>query len=707
MADPASPPRLIRFGVFEVDVRTGELRKQGLKVHLQDQPYEILTMLLERPGELVSREELRQKLWPDGTFVDFEHGLNKAVNKIREALGDSADNPRFVETLPRRGYRFIYPVDSVAPVSSPALEAAMRTSPLQRHFVALAACVVVIMLAFAAYWLMRPLPPPRVTNAVRIARLHGGTWFWPLLTDGVRLYFTDHLGDRSVTMQVPLVGGEAVPIPTPFRYAGAVDISLKRAELLVCGGDSWGLEMPLWVMPLVGGSPRRVGDIVGGGPWSPDGQRILYSKGSDLYLAKDDGTESRKLASAPGTINWAAWSPDGTTIRFSVYPKSGGGESVLYEVSAGGTDLRRLLPGWSRPSGVEVFGIWTPDGKYFIFSGSPDFTLVPRYDLWATREKAGLFRKPDRTPVRLTAGPIGYFSPLLSPDGKKLFAIGGLSHGELVRFEAKAQRFVPYLSGISASDVDFSRDGQWAAYVAWPEGTLWHSKVDGSERLQLTSPPLSVILPRWSPDGKQIAFMGQTPGKPWKIHLVSAAGGAPQQLIPGEREEADPQWSPDGNQLLFGRWPANPSEPVALHLLDLKASQVSTVPGSEGLRSPRWSYDGRYVAALGDGDRKLVLFDFKTHRQIELAKSKGGIGFQNWSRDGTSIYFWNVPTEGQAGIYRVRLSDRKLDRIVSDKELGRIFGASGDWVGLAPDDSPLVMRDVTLTEIYALDWEAP
>jgi Tol biopolymer transport system component len=159
--------------------------------------------------------------------------------------------------------------------------------------------------------------------------------------------------------------------------------------------------------------------------------------------------------------------------------------------------------------------------------------------------------------------------------------------------------------------------------------------------------------------------------------------------------------------LLFGRWPADPLEPIALHLLDLKTGHVSTIPGSEGLRSPRWSYDGRYIAALGDQDTTLVLFDFQTHRRVDLTKSLPGTGTQNWSRDGKSIYFWNVPTEGQTGIYRVRLSDRKLELVVTDKEVGRIFGASGDWVGLAPDDSPLVMRDISLTEIYALDWEAP
>jgi DNA-binding winged helix-turn-helix (wHTH) protein len=109
----ASAPGLIRSGIFELDLRSGELRKAGTRLNLQDQPFQILTALLERPDQLVTRDELRQRLWPTDTFVDFEHGLNAVVNRLRETLGDSVDTPRFIETVPRRGYRFIAPVEGV------------------------------------------------------------------------------------------------------------------------------------------------------------------------------------------------------------------------------------------------------------------------------------------------------------------------------------------------------------------------------------------------------------------------------------------------------------------------------------------------------------------------------------------------------------------------------------------------------------------
>src|SRR5438477_6921721 len=121
MQNESASSTIIRFGTFELDVRGGELRKQGVKIKLQDQPLRILEMLLAHPGQVVTREELRSRLWPSDTFVDFDHGLNKAINKLREAVGDSADAPRFVETVPKRGYRFLQPMTNAVPEASIAV----------------------------------------------------------------------------------------------------------------------------------------------------------------------------------------------------------------------------------------------------------------------------------------------------------------------------------------------------------------------------------------------------------------------------------------------------------------------------------------------------------------------------------------------------------------------------------------------------------
>lgn len=280
-----------------------------------------------------------------------------------------------------------------------------------------------------------------------------------------------------------------------------------------------------------------------------------------------------------------------------------------------------------------------------------------------------------------------------------------------MRYDAKSRQFTPYLGGISASEAAFSKDGEWACYVAFPEGTLWRSKLDGSQKLQLTVPPMMALLPRWSPDGKRVAFMGIMPGKAWKNYVVSADGGTPRQLIMDERNEADPQWAPDGNKILFGRLPAalapETGQTKALHLFDLTTNQVSTLPGSEGVFSPRWSPDGRYVAATDIDMHKLILFDFMTRQWSELAVFHDSLSWPNWSRDGTWIQVGGSPGGGEYGIYRVRLSDRKVERVVSSKEIGPTSGILGGWWGLAPDDSLLLMRDHSTTEVYALEWEAP
>jgi DNA-binding winged helix-turn-helix (wHTH) protein len=129
MTDP-QPARRYRFGVYEADAATGDLRRQGLRVKLNAQPFQVLCMMLERPGELLTREEISRELWPGGTFVDYEHGVNSAVNRIREALGDTAGNPRFVETLARRGYRFVAPVERIAPGEDPARPTSQSPSPV-------------------------------------------------------------------------------------------------------------------------------------------------------------------------------------------------------------------------------------------------------------------------------------------------------------------------------------------------------------------------------------------------------------------------------------------------------------------------------------------------------------------------------------------------------------------------------------------------
>ncbi len=295
-----------------------------------------------------------------------------------------------------------------------------------------------------------------------------------------------------------------------------------------------------------------------------------------------------------------------------------------------------------------------------------------------------------------------------SPDGKKLFMAGRQGRGELVRYDVRAQQFVSFLSGISAGELDFSRDGKWVAYVSYPDYTLWRSRVDGSDSLQLTLPPMSADLPRWSPDGSQIAFADSELGRPLKIFLVSNQGGTPQELLPETRNQIDPAWSPDGKHLAFGRiGVVGSTEKLALQVVDMITRQVSVIPGSENLFSPRWSPDGRYLAALPEDSKKLVLFDFKAGKWSDWINEPDAIGFPTWSRDGNYLYYDTISTDHPT-FRRVKVKQTRSELVLDLRDLNRYsLTLVGAWSGLAPDGSPIFVRDLSTDEIYSLDVELP
>src|ERR1700704_2005326 len=361
--------------------------------------------------------------------------------------------------------------------------------------------LALLVIAVFIYVRSRPLPQPKVSGYVPIT--HDGIPKYLGGTDGARLYLTE-FGSVGRIAQVASSGGEVAPISAPSPTMALLGVSPDGGTLLVA--DEVGqtaFHGPLWLLPVLGGSPRRLRDAAAqDAAWSPDGQTIVYADGHDLWLIKSDGSESHKLFTAPNQTFEPVWSPDGTVIRFRV----GGAfttRGTLWQVSVNGTDPHPLLPAWHTPPN-ECCGQWTPDGKYFVFQSEAN--------IWARAEKGNLLGKADTQPVQLTSGPMSFFSPLFSKDGKKLFVVGTLSRGELARYDTKSAAFVPFLSGISADSVSFSRDGKWVTYVSFPEGTLWRSKADGSQRIQLTYPPLSVRLPSWSPEGQQILFYAFSTG---------------------------------------------------------------------------------------------------------------------------------------------------------------------------------------------------
>ena len=522
--------------------------------------------------------------------------------------------------------------------------------------------------------------------------------FYPVVTDSARLYFTEvGKGDLRFA-HVSAAGSETSFVETPFRFPRMADISPDHSQVLVLGFNGSELESSLWTMPILGGPGRRVGGVEAhDATWTPEGN-IVYANGSDLYWTRADGSGTRKLISLEGVPFWLRLRPDGQLLRFSLRDP-GTDVLSLWEVSVDGTNLHPLLPAWNEPP-AECCGNWSPDGKYFAFQS----TRNGRSNIWMLQDTEH-FWSPKARPKQITAGPMNFLAPVFGGNGENLFVIGEQRRGELLRYDTKTRQFLPYLSGISADRLGFSRDEHSVAYVSYPDGTLWRSKIDGSQKQQLTFLPFTVHLPRWSPDGSRILFDGSKDGKTKKIFVIPSEGGVPIELLPGDQRQTDPSWSADGDSIVFtGSDPKESSgSTTRIFTFNLRTHDASPLPGSQGLLSPRWSPDGRSIAATTIDSQKLLVFDIATRKWNELAQI--GVGYLCWSKDSKYLYFDTFGSEPT--IARIRIRDRIIEKVADLKDLHRAWGPYGPWFGLAPDDAILATRDIGSQELYGIQWPAP
>jgi DNA-binding winged helix-turn-helix (wHTH) protein len=377
MLGSKEPVKLIPFGRFEADIPSQELRKQGVRLRLPRQSFQILRMLLERHGELVTREDLRQALWPSDTFVDFEHGLNAAINRLRETLGDDADNPRYIETLPRRGYRFVGPIEQPEPIQANVTvkeekneKLSLKASKRRWLAVVLGLAAACALAALGFQWISYSMRSPRVLAYRQLTadrHIKNSPCYWGpsfLVSDGVRVFFSE---SGSSVLQVSSTGGDVVKVANPFECFFFFDISPDKTELLGSAQKgSTAPDKPIWILSLASGQARRVGNLTGHtGTWSPDGQRIAYATGDDLngsndiFIAARDGSDNRKLARIEnGFVRVIRWSPDGRVLRMDGFHK---GVCYVWEASNDGTNLHALSR--TAPNRPSCWYNWTPDGS--------------------------------------------------------------------------------------------------------------------------------------------------------------------------------------------------------------------------------------------------------------------------------------------------------------------------------------------------------
>jgi len=677
---------LFSFGAVLYEMATGTLPFRG------ETSGAVFDSILNREPTAIVR------LNPD-IPAKLEEIIKKALEKDRELRYQTAGELRADLKRLKRD------TESGRVAKSEATPLSAGTGRTRRHVLAMLAAGIAFIVGLAAAYAFRPVQPlPRISGSKQITS--DGFQKLSVASDGNRLYFTESSGPRIFLAQVSSGGGEVAPINVPIDNPYTADVSRDGSELLVSLAlDPTGAGNPFWSVPMPAGSPRRLGSVIGHDPvWAPNGQ-LVFGNGKDIYVAEHDGSAPRKLLTVQGPstelASGIAFSPDGTHLRFTsfnfVY-----GTQAIWEAKSDGSVLHPLLPGWNQPPN-ECCGVWSPDGKYYVFTSVRDGAA----NVEIMSERTSFWRKPQPAPVQLTAGPLQFYSPHFSKDGQKLFVVGTQQRGELVSYDARSKGFVPFMEGMSAGDIDFSRDRRWVTYVSYPEMTLWRSRLDGSDKLQLTYSPMRIGVPHWSPDGQQIAFAGITPGKPWKVFLISKDGGTSSALTTDvDGVESDPTWSPDGKSLAFGR--QGPSaEQTFVEVLDLPSGKVSHFPGMQAAFGPRWSPDGRYMVGISFDNTTLLLLDLKTQQRREVLRNPL-IGYLAWSTDSRYLYFDTV-LEKNPAYHRLRMSDGKLENIVDLKQI-RTFPSQfgpGSWTGLGPGDVPLFVRDTSAQEIYAFDLQLP
>jgi Tol biopolymer transport system component/DNA-binding winged helix-turn-helix (wHTH) protein len=709
---------IYEFGPFRLEPAERRLLSKGQPVNLSPQLFGLLLVFVENPGTLISKEELRSKVW--GKAFISEDALKVIIGNLRKAIGENGE--RYIETVRGEGYRFLALVSKIetpvpaqeapdaeagkqssAPSSAPQQESQIQISQrrhVPRRIWLIAAFSLALLTSVAAIAsLLVASSPPVVTGYTPLTR-EGHPIGEILPSDGVRLYFEEQIGDKHLLAAVSTSGsGSPVYLSTPFKAPVLEGMFPGGESLLV--SDGWP-KGTLWKLPLPAGSPQPVGKMDGGIALSPDGRRFAQVEGGRaLAVAEVDGSGSRRIYSSARSILYlGSWSPDSRRLCFTqLDPEAGKGADLfsIWSIDADGSNLRNMV---SPKAGADGFAFcnWTADARYLLYSTCTN----GKADLWAIRDQSNWLPFDHSKPVRLTNNPVEFYAPTPSLDGKKIFALGKLQHGELERYDQQTRVLLPFMNGMSVATLDFSRDGQWVTYEKFPEYTLWRSRTDGSDSLQLTFAPLLADSPHWSPDGTRIAYRSALPGKPAEIFVISRDGGVPQQLIPGDQqEEGVPTWSPDGKHLTFGRLRYQPDK-IDISIVDLQTGQIKTVPGSKGLWSPRWSPHGRYLMALAANavsfnSKSLLVFDFQANRWKKLLDSS--IEEPVWSHDDQYIYLVTNVSDADRALFRVRLSDSKLERIMGLAG----FPYLGTWLGLTPDDAPLMLRDVRQTEIYALD----
>jgi Tol biopolymer transport system component/DNA-binding winged helix-turn-helix (wHTH) protein len=681
-------PAIVRFDVFEIDLQASELRKEGRKVKVQEQPFRVLSLLLQRPGQVVTREELREQLWPADTFVDFDHGLNSAVARLREALGDSADKPRFIETIAKRGYRFIALFDARnQPDANSSAEAEDRNhscvdrwNPARLKLFASLGLSVVCVSVVALVYPKTPAPPQDKIEVVPLTGLHGFQATPAFSPDGTLVAFRQSDGASKTGIYAAAVGGEKTVQLTsdmgdccPTWSPDSRQIAFSRYS------DGF---LSILTVPALGGREHRLyrgkASMGGGLSWSRDGNYVAYvaspsgdrTRSSISFLSLADYSTHEITSPPPGYLDRSPmFSPDGKRLAF-IRSTIAGVSNDIYVMSTSGGDPKRLTfdrrPIMGSPA-------WTADSREIIFSSDRGVAI----GLWRV-SAAGCVPVP-------VAGPVGEAVwPSIPTNGKHTLVYEqGVFKSNIWRLDLRdpAHHDRAPLPIVSEKGdkmrPELSPDGKKVAFESNRLGfwDLWTCEIEKGDCNQITSLHGTAGRARWSPDGRYIAFEFH-PNEHSEIYIVELAGGVPHLVptIPGA-DNLSPSWSRDGKWLYFAS--KRGTEAFQIWKIPLEGGapvQLTRHGGISAVESTDGSYlyyskfeEGGVWRMAGQGSEETHVLDI------------GGDSWPNWALSSEGIYFLKFPKSSRPTIEFLSFATGKTHPVWTlEREPGLGIGVSSN-----------------------------
>jgi Tol biopolymer transport system component/DNA-binding winged helix-turn-helix (wHTH) protein len=647
MQEPGLPSRVVSFDVFEIDLRAGELRKEGRRVKLQEQPFRVLSLLVERGGGVVTREELREKLWPADTFVDFDHGLNSAVARLREALRDSADNPRFIETIAKRGYRLIAALKVAAPeMSIPSAIPPQNKTQFKGYAsgkVWISAAGFLALLCSVGVWASHRQVQEAALASIEVAPLVGMRGFQatPAFSpDGSLVAFRQSDGAHNTGIYTALVGGEKSVQLTNDPGDCCPTYSPDGRQIAFI--RYWHRTFSIYTVPALGGTERRVyrgsAPMGAGLAWSRDGRFLAFPESSATdpprswisVLSLLDGT-TRALTSPPGGSldQEPAFAPDGLHVAFVRSTVAGVSNDVFVIPATGGAACRLTFD--NRP----IMGppTWTGNSREIVFSSDRGVAT----GLWRVSAAGGIPR-----PV---AGPVGVaIWPSIPPKGNALVYEQSVSKFNIWRLDLKDPKHHERSPSVMISEKgdkmrpDLSPDGKKIAFESNRLGfwDIWTCASDGSSCEQVTSLHGTAGRARWSPNGRYLAFEFH-PKERSEIYLAEVPGGVPRLLptIPGA-DNLSPSWSRDGKWLYFAS--KRGLEAFQLWRIAVQGGVPTKLTNNGGI-SPVESPDGRFLYYSKYERGGIWRMPVEGGDETEVLPEVDGDSWPNWAITSDGIYF--------------------------------------------------------------------